>query len=147
MEVPFIRDAINATLALFEKYGFGSEPGAEELRKLQTFNLEFPKSAFGARWRLANSASFLAGRVQEPLRRALLSTAHLGYQHCATGNDDFRKSRDEARAALQPSGPLAELDILDVFESALTPLQVPGAELSTQLRSVAEEPVGACQRI
>src|SRR5258708_21901855 len=119
MDVSFTRDAINATLTLFEKHGLGFEVGADELRKLRAFNLETPKSAFGASWRLANSANFLAGRVAEPLRTALLSTAFLGYEHCATGNDDFRRSRDETRASLAPSGPLAEPDILDAFAHAL----------------------------
>lgn len=119
MDNSFIRDAINAILGLFEQHGLGFELGAEELRKLQGFNLDAPKSAFGACWRLANSASSLAPRVADPLRTALFSTAFRGYEYCATVNDKFQKSRESSRTNLPQSGPLNEAEILDIFADAL----------------------------
>ncbi|MGE0448864.1 MAG: phosphotransferase [Vicinamibacterales bacterium] len=146
MDASFARDAINATLSLFDKHGLAFEAGAEELRKLQSFELDQPKSMFGASWRLANSAKFLAGRVPEPLRTALVSTACAGYEHCAANNETFKKSLEDTRAALPSSGRLSESDILDIFATALSATAVEPADGTSDVSADIPEPTAQPQR-
>jgi hypothetical protein len=120
MNTWFVREAISALLNLFDRRGFSFEGGADELRNAQALRLDNPKGLFGAAWRVANSAGFLADRESDRLRLALLSTAHVGYDHCVATQPRFRESYDRVRAALPTSGALSETEILDVFAEALT---------------------------
>lgn len=140
MTPKFMRDAISATLALFATHNLSHEVGAEELRKLQGFDLDNTNAAFGAKWRLANSAKFLAGHTIEPVRLALLSISHHGYYDCSATDLRFRQSYESTRAALPQSGALGEPEILDILARALSLAPTQGLHVTaaqTNAQSVA----------
>jgi hypothetical protein len=115
----FGRECINALIPLFQKFEI-RDVNSANLEAAQRLDLDSDKGLFGAAWRVANAARFLAERTRGDLRTALLSTARVGYEYCGARSEKYRPSLAQIDDTLRGFEPFSNAQVLDVFEGELS---------------------------